>query len=323
MIVFTFIFILLTHTVKARKLYSVLQLSNNEWCLLRKNGTTPSIADGSVRSDDLFSKIPVFKRIHTIRLMDGVAICSCGYKQRMGIPCRHLFRIEPQYCDRDIHHRWSLAYAAFAYDSNYTKLTSLFEDLQKNEHNGVSLKGDLSRSRFPYLWDDSECTVEEILKMNGEQAPRCFNWDVNEYPTKYRVMFADEEDDTFFSIPCDNYGDLTQESVCTGIAEDFSLHGMEVSGLVAGKGVNDGHLFTQLRTMLPYFQTEDSKGKLLQCLKQLEMDQRREHLKRKEVVDELVGTKTGDDEYVSVHLPIDKSKESHQFKNMYKRSKNK
>ena len=90
--------------IPERNKYSVLQVSADEFWVMR-NTSVSTPGDGTVSNDDYFSLIPSFKEVHVVRLVSGVLICNCGRKHRFDLPCRHLFRIEASYDDKDIHHR--------------------------------------------------------------------------------------------------------------------------------------------------------------------------------------------------------------------------
>ena len=63
---------------------------------------------------------------HSVLLVvnnDGYLQCSCGYMHRHGIPCRHLFAIEPEYDTSDIDVRWHLAYGYYAHSDGFSSLT--------------------------------------------------------------------------------------------------------------------------------------------------------------------------------------------------------
>lgn len=206
----------------------MLQVSPDEFWLLRNTSVNTPVGDGTVNNDDYFSLIPSFKEVHVVRLVSGVLICNCGRKHRFGLPCRHLFRIEPKYDDQDIHHRWSVAYSMFAHDSKYGKLTTLYEKLRRNEHNGLVLKTELLEPpKYPYRWEGCQYSVEEFEQIKESDVPYCWNYQVSDYPTKYRLAGTNGSNDDG-SISFDCHGDLTQESVATGVAEDFSLQNMEV-----------------------------------------------------------------------------------------------
>ena len=230
---------------------------------MRNTSDSTVPGDGTVSNGDFFSLIPSFKEVHVIRLIGGVLICNCGRKRRFGIPCRHLFRIEANYNDQDIHHRWSVAYSMFAHDSNYGRLTMLYEKLRQEEHNGLVLKTELPDcSAYPYLFDGSQYSVDDFQTVKESEVPLCWNIKCSDYPTKYQLIGASAcHDDASVSFDC--HGDLTQESVVPGVADDFSIQNLEVPLNVVRREVNDANIFTQLRSMLLYFNSPELKSKLL------------------------------------------------------------
>jgi hypothetical protein len=73
-------------------------------------------------------------------LMGSILVCSCGYKPRYGIPCRHLFSLEPKYDFNDIYCRWQGSYTLFAFHPSCQSTTKDFLRKSKIEHIGLSLK---------------------------------------------------------------------------------------------------------------------------------------------------------------------------------------
>ena len=66
-----------------------------------------------------FKGPPQFRSVHKISLENGILSCSCCFKKRFGIPCRHLFSVEPNYNTEDIHCRWQKAYSIYCYSEGF------------------------------------------------------------------------------------------------------------------------------------------------------------------------------------------------------------
>jgi hypothetical protein len=84
--------------------------------------------------------LPQFKMVHVITLEGSILVCSCGYKHRYGIPCRHLFSLEPKYDINDIYCCWQGSYALFAFHPSCQSTTKDFLMKSKIEHIVLSLK---------------------------------------------------------------------------------------------------------------------------------------------------------------------------------------
>ena len=110
----------------------------------------------------------------------------------------------------------------------------------------------------------------------------------------------------------DSFG-LTQESIGVGVA-DCAMN--ESMAYVRQRKVDDPTLMTQFKTRLPYFVSAESKAALLDVLKEAE------HKQRVETRDSMTMTTDNPavgDQFVSVHLPIGKQKESKQFRRKRRR----
>lgn len=101
---------------------------------------------------------------------------------------------------------------------------------------------------------------------------------------------------------------MTQESIGVGIA-DYVMN--ESMVYVRHRKVDDPTLMTQFKTMLPYFVSAESKAALLDVLKEAEHKQRFE---TRDFMTMTTDNPAVGDQFVSVHLPIGKQKESKQFR---------
>ena len=71
---------------------------------------------------------------HKITLNQGILSCSCCFKKIYGIPCRHLFCIEPNYNTEDIHCRWQKAYSIYCYAEAFQDVTKVYKRLMLLQH---------------------------------------------------------------------------------------------------------------------------------------------------------------------------------------------
>ena len=106
---------------------------------------------------------------------------------------------------------------------------------------------------------------------------------------------------------------MTQESIGVGIADDAMDTSM---AYVRGRKVDDPTLMTQFKTMLPYFQTAESKAALLDVLKDAKHKQR---IETRDSMSMTTDNPVVGNEFVSVHLPIGKQKESKQYRRKRRR----
>ena len=285
--------------------YSVIQISATTWYVLH-NEDLEYLADGRIHKS-LFHLLPVFKRVYVVTLLDGILLCDCDWGFRFGIPCRHLFSVEPCYDKRDVDCRWHVAYAYYAYAPGHEELTKLYEKRAKTEHCGIILKSFTPSASFPSKHDGCKHEVDDFVEILESPVPLLWNYLVDSYPQKYQqrvsCVSSDSEDSGFGMDSCG----LTQESVPVGMV-DYSPN--ESMAYVRTRGVKDCEIFTQLKTMLPIFDTGDSRGELLDQLREIE---------RKRRVDVISGQKMTtnnakvEQDYVSAHLPMGKQKESRQI----------
>ena len=277
----------------------------------------PSYEDDGKPGSSFFHYLPRHQRVYVITLIDGILVCSCCWAFRFGCPCRHLFAIEPCYDIRDVEYRWHTPYAYYAYSPGHEELTQLYESSWTRQICGIILKSVVPSKTFPFKWSSCEYDLQDFLSILESPVPLCWNYSVDKYPEKYRIMLA--------SVPSPSDGDfdvddcslhsfgLTQESIGVGIAHD-AIH--ESMAYVRTRKVDDPTLMTQFKTMLPYFVSAESKAALLDVLKEAEHKQRIETRDSMSMTTEnpVVG-----DQFVSVHLPIGKQKESKQFRRKRRR----
>ena len=84
-----------------------------------------------------FKGPPQFRYIHTISTINGIFACDCCMKDRYGIPCRHLFAVEPMYTLLDIHCRWQVKYAHHFHTEGSGNITKAYKERIILEHNGI------------------------------------------------------------------------------------------------------------------------------------------------------------------------------------------
>lgn len=231
-------------------------------------------------------------------------VCSCGYKHRYGIPCRHLFSLEPEYDINDIDSRWQIVYALMAFTPGRDSLTAKFLSRETVEHSGLRRKSLTPWSgQFPYLLPLSKRTTEEILTVSNSRYPVCWNYQLKDYPAKYQETVDDDFSDSnevWVDDDPENQ-DFTQESIGVGAAASMAtqLHMPQVSV---------PQLFIRFKSMIKHFATPSSRLDLYNSLVRLE-DERR----RQQIVDNGNLVQPQDTEWTSLDLPGDKSKESTRF----------
>ena len=144
----------------------------------------------------------------------------------------------------------------------------------------------------------------EILE---SPVPLLWNYSVDLYPQKYREVFScvssDSEDNGF---GMDGAG-LTQESVPVDMV-DYSPN--ESMVYVRSRGVQECHIFTQVKSMMQLFDDVESRGELLDQFREIEHKRRVCVISTRNMTTD--NAKVGQD-YVSAHLPIGKQKESRQI----------
>jgi len=136
--------ILLNEQWQLRNKYKSQRISYTEW----------KIMYSSYDEDTYETIIPVFKRIRTLKYVNGYIKCDCCYFERHGIPCRHMFHLSthiPGY-DEPTHHDVTVRYwKEYLYYSNsnkkcsqdiYNDLSRMIKLLQCNDCSGLFVPED-------------------------------------------------------------------------------------------------------------------------------------------------------------------------------------
>ena len=123
-----------------RNKYTVLRHSEKVWYILR-NSVSPS-SEFKTRTVAGMAP-PSFKTAWRMELnSQDILCCECGYKQRNGIPCRHLFCVEDAYDLSDISVRWQMGYSYYAFVSEYPSITESYLRGHDSDHEGIRMKTD-------------------------------------------------------------------------------------------------------------------------------------------------------------------------------------
>jgi hypothetical protein len=128
-----FIAFLLHITTTEKKNYSILQIDERKWLVLR-NGSN------EIPGERATFVPPAFKVANIISLEQSILVCSCGYKHRYGIPCRHLFAIESEYDLANFSCRWQVAYFYYAFHTDHMELTKTFQERELLDQQGIRMK---------------------------------------------------------------------------------------------------------------------------------------------------------------------------------------
>ena len=217
--------------------------------------------------------------------------------------------MEPCYDERDIDCRWHVPYAYYAYAPGHEELTKLYEKRATTEHYGIILKSFAPSDSCPCKRDGCKYEVDDFVEILESPVPLLWNYSVDSYPQKYQDMLlgvsSDSEDkDNCFEMDC---GGLSQESVPVDRV-DYSPN--ESMAYVRSRGVQERHIFTQVKTMMKLFDTGDSRGDFMDQLREIECKRRVGVISTRNMTTN--NAKVGQD-YVSAHLPTGKQKESRQI----------
>ena len=321
--------------------YVYLQVSPIHWYVVRTNVKTietfPHLQDDALPSS--FKGPPKFKEAHMIVLSKrNILTCSCGHKHRYGIPCRHLFSVEPEYDLGDIDYRYQVTYSYYAYHPNHGDVTKAFKARHAKEHNGIQRKTLVIQEDLPYLSNVTPYTADEILNLYSSNVPECWNYKPREYPES----FAEIQDNHQGPM-----GDLTQESTANYYDSDGvivvddpysddqeeeltptdSMAGLDDTEVATNAGgpresvLTDAQLISKFKSVLNAHKTQTSKQELWKMLTNAEHKEKRKIL---ENTPGLLGEI--DEEFISLHLPLDHARESVQHayrKTKYSRKKRK
>jgi hypothetical protein len=279
-----------------------------------------------------FKGPPKFKEAHMIVLSkQNILTCSCGLKHRYGIPCRHLFSVEPEYDLGDIDYRYQVTYAYYAYHPNHGGVTRAYKARHLKEHNGIRRKTLAIQEDLPYLSNVTPYTADEILNLYSAEIPKCWNYKPHEYPES-------------FSEPQNNHegpmGDLTQESTVNCydsdgvvLAEDHFSEDQQGrlspsestatqdnpeaathQGGLRESVLTDAQLISKFKSVLNVHKSQSSKQMLWKVLTDAELSE-----KRKIIGEHPSLFGDANEEFLSLHLPLDRAHESVQH--AYRKSK--
>ena len=226
-----------------------------------------------------FKGPPQFCSVHKISLKDGILTCSCGFKNRFGIPCRHLFCIEPNYNTEDIHCRWQKAYSIYCYSEGCRDVTQVYKKIIAFQHWGISVKegnknfisfprGLINCSVFPTVIssvDDSNDSdvLDETMHIYNSPIPVCWNYSFHEYPPEYQKRVSQDvvEKMSYSQEFCDNSFDSDGENNVNSYKVTISSINTK-QNLIA----SDAMIVNKLREILPYFTSKEDKLKLYNIL---------------------------------------------------------
>ena len=273
-----------------------------------------------------FKGSPKFKEAHMIVLSDrNILTCSCGMKHRYGIPCRHLFTVEPEYDLGDIDYRYQVTYAYYAYHPDHGDVTKAYKARHLKEHNGMQRKTLAIQEDLPYLSNVTPYTADEILNLYSSDIPKCWNYKPKEYPESY---FVSPEN------PHGPMGDLTQESTVNvydsdgvvvadndssdGENEDGPQDDHEAATPPVGQResvLTDAQLISKFKSVMNVHKSHASKQVLWKVLTNAEQTQKRKIMSESP---SFIGG--ANDEFLSVHLPLDHARESVQH--AYRKTRN-
>ena len=85
---------------------------------------------------------PMLREAHLVVLSHkNILTCSCGLKHHYGIPCHHLFSLEPEYNLSAINFCYQGAYLYYAYPPDYREMTRALKlQCSIREHTGIFRK---------------------------------------------------------------------------------------------------------------------------------------------------------------------------------------
>ena len=192
------------------------------------------------------------------------------------------------------------------------------------EHNGIQRKTLVIHDDLPFLSHVTPYTADEILNLYSSVTPECWNYKSREYPDS-------------FSDPQDNQqgptGDLTQESTVNCYDSDgvvlvddsdsdvsnipIDENDPQAANLEGGPResiLTDAQLISKFKSVLNVHKSQKSKQVLWKVLTDADVLEKRNILVESP---ELVGGTH--DEFLSLHLPLDRARESVQ--NAYRKTK--
>lgn len=241
-------------------------------------------------------------------------------KDRYGIPCRHLFAVEPMYTLLDIHCRWQVKYAHHFYTEGSGNITKAYKARIILEHNGIQQKekntilNQQRTSKFSKIYKcDNMDVLNRIMQIYEGEIPTCWNYRFEEYPINYQVKASQR---TVEAQP------FSQEFVGTNLDSDGEykedeVYDRRIIKRNEGKShdISDSKIIQKLKSMLYLFPSVIDKTELYDCLATTANAKYSEKLNLVPPSDHNVDVR-----FVSSHLPLDKSKESTQHTYTYERS---
>ena len=112
-----------------KDLYMSIRIDSRTWWVML------IIMDGDVAiPQDASSSHPRFRRIQIIHWDEhtNCLLCSCGYFNRIGLPCRHIFHITGKICITDVAIRWHKSYNYhFGKIARYTQKVAEIQQFSK------------------------------------------------------------------------------------------------------------------------------------------------------------------------------------------------
>ena len=294
-----------------RNNYTVMCTSQNTWHVFRDN---IDLSPHSVLD------IPRFWNVWKVQKdSNGVFVCQCGYKHRYGIPCRHLFSIEPCYDLYDIDVRWHTDFGHFAYhpQAGLEKQLTTTAGLEEKNFGIRCKKADVPTSRqFPYVVSGKGVRIPQFLQFLNSPHVLCTNYKVEEYPSlaESNVAFTQEStahEDTLFSLECGAMPRDNMDPTDMLIDEDPQ----PAFSIPTGTSITQAQLFTFFKDMLPLFNCPSSRHRLLESLS-ANRTEREIQLKSKK---RNVASEGSDTTLVSSNVPFDTARESYQNTYHFKR----
>ena len=310
---------LLIQQYSQKNKYTVVRVSAYQFLV----GRDQAVAFRPENCPDAFKGRPKFREIHVVELKEAsrgnwVLVCSCGYKHRYGILCRHLFSIEDEYDLADIACRWQLMYAAHAYAPGKTDITKAYINAIAADHNGIRVK-DVSKflpiaagCQLPFRIK-GKLTVGTVIRIHESTIPICWNYVLSEMP----------------SVGKSNANHLfTQESVVDlGESDDaeapvvFEGDSLSAVRTTASKQEMDAMITTRFKEIQQQCTSLEAKEALLNHLKSLDANLFMSQIASMNQTQSARYFGNGDQEFLSFHLPLDNAKKSQQ--NTYKRTSKK
>ena len=241
-------------------------------------------------------------------------------KDRYGIPCRHLFAVEPMYTLLDIHCRWQVKYAHHFHTEGSGNITKAYKAQIILEHNGIEKKDDniifiqQQSSKYSKIYQcDNMDVLNRIMQIYEGEIPTCWNYRFEEYPINYQIKVPQS---TVEAQP------FSQEFVASNLDSDGEykedeVYDRRIVKMSEGKtpNISDSKIIQKLKSMLYLFPSVIDKKQLYDSLLSTENAKYSEKLNLVPPNENNVNVA-----FVSSHLPLDKSKESTQHTYTYPRS---